>query len=151
MASLGALPPGKRVIEYTHEYTKTYRNTYYQVVDTEWADQLEQDLHENQYWEYDEFSDDARDLADLEAECYDSTEVGEAMVGVELLQATVKYDPSDQDQREAVERGWHEHYKQQKIDDLDIESPRLIADAVKCAKECDQLDRDYLAVKKQTA
>jgi hypothetical protein len=48
-------------------------------------------------------------LASLEAECYDSYENGEKDEGVELLQATVKYDPSDADQRQAVERGWEDH------------------------------------------
>ena len=41
MAVLGGIPPGKRLIEYSYEYSKTYRNTYYQVVDEDWAEELE--------------------------------------------------------------------------------------------------------------
>jgi hypothetical protein len=109
IASLGALPPGKRLIEYSHEYSKTYRNTYYAVVDEDWAEELERELDENYYNEYECWGPEARELASLEAECYDSYENGEKDEGVELLQATVKYDPSDADQRQAVERGWEDH------------------------------------------
>ena len=148
IASLGALPPGKRLIEYTHEYTKTYYNTYYQVVDEARADELESQLGTNGFCNFDdEVNDQAQWLGEQQEPSYDSEETDEEFNGVELLQATVKYDPSDQDQRHAVEQGWQEHYKQQKIDDLDIESPHVIDHAVKCIKECDQLDRDYEAVK----
>lgn len=113
IASLGALPPGKRLIEYTHEYTKTYRNTYYQVIDEDWAQELEQELDENCYNEYECWGPESQLLAEMETECYDSYEVSERSEGVELLQATVKYDPIDQDQRHAVEQGWEEHNIQQ--------------------------------------
>jgi hypothetical protein len=112
MAVLGGIPPGKRLIEYSYEYSKTYRNTYYQVVDEDWAEELEHRLDENYYHEADAWSSEARELAEMEAECYDSYENGERDEGVELLQATVKYDPSDNDQRHAVERGWEEHTSQ---------------------------------------
>jgi hypothetical protein len=115
IASLGALPPGTRLIEYTHEYTKTYRNTYYQVVDEQRADQLESQLGTDEFWEmdsqsnYQEFEEQSRWLADQHEPCYDSDETNEEFRGVELLQTAVKYDPSDDDQRHAVERGWYEH------------------------------------------
>jgi hypothetical protein len=141
------------LIEYTHEYTKTYRNTYYQVVDVERADQLESHLGTDEFWETKwqdnpGFKEQLQWLADQQEECYDSQETDEHFNGVQLLQADRKYDPSDQDQRYAVERGWLGHYTQHKIDDLDMESPQLITDALKCIKEMDQLERDYYEVKK---
>ena len=117
IASLGALPPGKRLIEYTHEYTKTYRNTYYQVVDDSRADELESRLGTDEFWEmeWDHNSDvpgfktQLRWLADQQEPSYDSEETNEHFNGVELLDADLKYDPRDDDQRWAVERGWQEH------------------------------------------
>lgn len=151
IASLGAVPPGKRIIEYTHEYTKTYRNTYYQVVDDARADELEELVGANEFWETSwqdnddvpGFKEQLRWLADQTEPSYDSEEVDEDFKGVTLLSTDVQYDPSDEDQRYAVERGWH----QIKIDDIDMESPQLIKNAIKCIKEGDQLDRDYIAVK----
>lgn len=112
IASLGALPPGKRLIEYTHEYTKTYYNTYYQVVDEARADELEEQLGTYGFCDFDYGDtkhDQAQWLGDQQEPSYDSEETSEEFNGVELLQATVKYDPSDEDQRYAVERGWEEH------------------------------------------
>ena len=119
MAVLGALPPGKRLIEYTHEYTKTYTNTYYQVVDDSRAEQLESQLGTYGFCDRnfdDEVNDQAQWLADQTEPSYESDETNEEFNGVELLQATVKYDPSDEDQRYAVERGWHEHTSQRDYD-----------------------------------
>jgi|DEB0MinimDraft_10_1074344.scaffolds.fasta_scaffold31143_4 hypothetical protein len=117
IASLGALPPGKRLIEYTHEYTKTYRNTYYQVVDETRAEQLESQLGTNEYCDFDDtHNDQAVWLADQHEPSYDSDETHEEFKGVELLDADIKYDPSDEDQRYAVERGWYEHNSQRDYD-----------------------------------
>ena len=116
MAVLGGIPPGKRLIEYAYEYSKTYRNTYYAVVDEDWAQDVEQQLDENCYCEYECWGTEGRELADLETECYDSYEVSERSEGVELLQAEVKYDPSDADQRHAVEQGWDAHTSERDYD-----------------------------------
>ena len=97
MARLGALPPGTRMIEYTHTYTKTYENRYYKVITEEdyIADGIEDLKHTGRNPDH--------PLADYEAESYESTETDESFDGVELLNDSVAYDPNDPDHQRCIE------------------------------------------------
>ena len=105
MARLGGLPPGTRMIEYTHTFTKTYTNHYYKVIteDDYIADCIE-DLKNTGI-------DPDHPLADYEAESFDSVEIDEVFDGVELLDAAVTYDPNDPDHQRCVD-----HYIKWELD-----------------------------------
>ena len=129
MARLGGLPPGTRMIEYTHTYTKTYTNHYYKLIHEQ--DQVsvlgddDDDRDVTLHALIDKMTEEGKTqltadavdygtegpeaatlyeyLSEQQQESYDSEEMRESFDGVELVNESVKYDPADPDHQQAVE------------------------------------------------
>ena len=131
MARLGGLPPGTRMIEYTHRYTKTYTNHYYKLIhDQDQVSVLGDDDDDQEVALHaliDQLTEEGRTelttedvdygdanitpeaatlyeyLSDQQQESYDSYEINESFDGCELINNDVMYNARDPNHQRCVD------------------------------------------------